>query len=244
MKDTRQERRRIFGTAIIWLAIVILGTFALSLDDVSSSVSIMTFPEVPKEDTPVLVTFSLKNYWIDPLPYSYELFANGEKVLEGKASLPAFTSRGYSYLYPRPVKLGEQVTFMLRAKTPTETHEKVLSIPPYHPHVWTSFVSFASFSTSMAGVTSSMGVSTTTTTITSMAYYKNAFSTNHAINVGVIFSIVLIAVLIHVEVTEPYTNALHVFGRLRKRFNKLSAILFIIFIAMVFTQIALSLIHI
>jgi hypothetical protein len=233
----REKNKGVFKIAGIWLAIIVLSTFALSLNDLSGPVHLMTFPEVPKEDTPILVTFSLKNTEISPLPYAYELFANGEKALEGKVRLSGLSSKSFSYVYPEPVKLGEQVTFMLRAKNPLETYEKVLSVPAYHPHVWTSFVSFASFSTSMAGVVTT--TTTTTSTITSMAYYDNAFGNSSALNVGVIFSIVLIAVLIHVEVTEPYTNALHVFGRLRKRFNKLSAILFTIFIAMVFTQITM-----
>jgi hypothetical protein len=74
-----------------------------------------------------------------------------------------------------------------------------------------------------------------------MAYYQGSFGVRNAINVGVIFSIVLIALLIHVEVTEPYGRMLNMLGRLRRRFNKLSAVLFIIFMSMVFTQIALIL---
>jgi hypothetical protein len=237
-----KQKKIVFKIAGIWLAIIVLVVFSISLNEISSPITLITFPEVPKEDTPVLVIFTLKNFGITSMPSTYELFANGEKVLEGEAMLSALSSKSYSYLYPYPIKLGEQVTFVLRAKTPTESYEKIIAVPPYHPHVWTSFVSFASFSTSMAGVTSSMGVSsTTTTTITSMAYYSSAFGNNHAINVGVIFSAVLIAVLIHVEVTEPYTNAIHVLGRLRRRFSKVSAILFIIFMAMVFTQIAMIL---
>ena len=49
----------------------------------------------------------------------------------------------------------------------------------------------------------------------------------------------MIALLIHIEVTEPFHDALNIIGRLRKRFSKLSVILFTIFITMVFSQIIL-----
>ena len=63
-----------------------------------------------------------------------------------------------------------------------------------------------------------------------------------AINVGAIFAIVLVAVLLHVEVTEPFhNNTLNILGRIRRRFSKLSAILFIIFITMMFSNVIMIL---
>lgn len=238
-----KDSTRKFAIASIWLGIIVLVIFALSVKGLSSPVNLMTFPEVPKEGLPVLVSFSIKNSGTAKVPYSFELFANGEKVFEGNTLVSPLSAKKYEYLYSTPLKLGDQVSFVVNVISPTETYQEVISVPPYHPHVWTSFVSFASFATSMAGITSSMGISSTTTTtiVTSMAYYDNAFGSNNALNVGVIFSIVLIAVLVHVEITEPYTGALNVLGRLRKRLNKLSAILFIIFLSMVFTQVAMIL---
>ena len=112
-----------------------------------------------------------------------------------------------------------------------KTYEEVVTAPPYHPYVWSSFVSFAAFSTTMT-------TTTTTMSITSLAYYDTSFGVKKVINVGAIFAIVLVAVLLHVEVTEPFhNNMLNILGRIRRRFSKLSAILFIIFITMIFSNV-------
>jgi len=57
----------------------------------------------------------------------------------------------------------------------------------------------------------------------------------------VIFSIVLIGLLIYLELTEPSLSekTFRFIGNLRIRFSKLSTILFVIFLGMVFTQVAL-----
>jgi hypothetical protein len=70
-----------------------------------------------------------------------------------------------------------------------------------------------------------------------MAYYSNSYGFDEAVNVGVVFSIVLLFILIQVELTEPFTKALNLLGRLKPRFSRLSMALFIIFMAMVFTEI-------
>lgn len=228
--------------AIISPVILVLAILSISLNSLSSPVALSAFPEVPREGEPIILSFSLKNLDLKETTYAYEFYANGKKILEGSAVLRPLSSKQYSYAYRNPLKLGEQVTFLLKAAAPSNTYEETLSMPAYPPQVWSSFVSFATFSTSMAGMSSSMGLSSSMgssmgMSLTSMAYYQNSFGTNKAFNVGVIFSVVLIMILIHVELTEPFMKARNLLGRLRARFNKLSAILFIIFVAMVFTQI-------
>lgn len=232
--------------AIILPAILVLTILSLSLSSMSSPITLSAFPEVPREGEPIILSFSLRNFNLHDARYSYEFYANGKKVLEGRASLGPLSSKQYSYAYRNQLRLGEQITFLLKAATPVETYEEALSMPAYPPQVWSSFVSFATFSTSMAGLSSSMGSSMGLSSsmgssmgmsLTSMAYYQDSFGTSRAFNVGVIFSAVLIMILIHVELTEPFMKARNLLGRLRARFNKLSAILFIIFAAMVFTQI-------
>jgi hypothetical protein len=68
-----------------------------------------------------------------------------------------------------------------------------------------------------------------------MAYYEGAFDSNQGLNVGMIFSIVLIILLIYLELSEPLIKkTLTVIGYLRIEFSRLSAVLFILFISMVF----------
>jgi len=225
---------------ILALAIFFLLACIASFASVSSPVKLFVFPEVPREGEPLIVTFSMKNFGMIDAPYTYALYANGEEVMEGRTVISPLSSKRYQYAYINDLKIGEKVTFVVRAHSNGKSYEEVMSVPPYHPYVWSSFVSFAAFSTSMAGVTTSMGVSSTTTmSITSMAYYQDSFGIKQAVNVGVIFSVVLIVLLIHIEVTEPFHGALNIIGRLRGRFSKLSVILFIIFITMIFSQIIL-----
>lgn len=240
VNKAQNEKRIKLKILILALAIFFLLAFIASFASVSSPVKLFVFPEVPREGEPVVVTFSMKNFELTDAPYTYTLYANGEKVMEGSTVISPLSSKRYQYAYLNNLKIGEKVSFVVRAYSNGKSYEEVMSVPPYHPYVWSSFVSFAAFSTSMAGVTTSMGVSSTTTmAITTMAYYQNSFGVKHALNVGVIFSVVLIALLIHIEVTEPFHGALNIIGRLRKRFSKLSVILFTIFITMVFSQIIL-----
>lgn len=237
-ENAKQIRIKIL---ILALAIFFLSICIASFSSMSSPVKLFVFPQVPREGEPVIVTFSMKNFGVTDAPYSYALYANGEEVMGGSTVLSPLSSKKYQYAYINDLKLGEKVSFVVRVQSNGKDYEEVVILPPYHPYVWSSFVSFAAFSTSMASATSSMGVSSTTTTtaITSMAYYQDSFGVKRVINVGVIFSVVLIMLLIHVEVTEPFHGALNVIGRLRSRFSKLSAMLFIIFITMVFSQIVM-----
>ena len=217
---------------ILALAIFFLTACIASFASAKSPVKLYVFPEVPQEGEPIIVTFSMKNYALVDSPYTYTLYANGKEVMSGKTIVSPFSSKKYQYAYINDLKVGEKVSFVVRVKSKDKTYEEVITAPPYHPYVWSSFVSFAAFSTTMT--------TTTTMSITSMAYYDNSFGIKRAINVGVIFSIVLITLLIHVEVTEPFhNNVLNILGRLRRRFTKLSAVLFIIFITMIFSQIVM-----
>ncbi|MEZ5336049.1 MAG: hypothetical protein R2741_12860 [Methanolobus sp.] len=150
--------------------------------------------------------------------------------MKGSAELPPFASKSYHYTYINPLEVGEQVTFSVRAVSGSEKYEEFVSLPAYPPQVWSSFTSFAGFSTSAMNY------------MATMAYYDQSFGDNSMINTGVIFSIILIALLIYLELSEVATDeskSKSVFLALRTRFRRLSGILFVIFIGMVFTQIAL-----
>ena len=58
-------------------------------------------------------------------------------------------------------------------------------------------------------------------------------------NVGLVFSIVLIILLIFLELSEPklFEKTYSILGNLRIRFSRLSAVLFVIFVGVVATQI-------
>lgn len=211
---------------IAWTAVLLLAIFTASLHQFSDPVSIKVFPTVAKEGEPMLITFTLRNFDISKMPADFEFYVNGERVIDGTTELKPFSSQLYQYFYESPLKLGEQANFLVRVKTPFKVYEELLSTPSYPPQVWTSFVSFASFS------------NTATSYMTTIAYYEDTFDVN-AINVGLIFTLVLIPLLVFSVLAEPYTRKRTIIGRLNTRFSRLSTILFIIFMLMVLTQIVM-----
>jgi len=226
------ERRGItLKIIIIWLAILLMTSFWLTLKGTSDPVSLAVLPEVPREGEPILVTFKLNNPSSEPLGTSYQFYANGELLKEGATTIAPNSSKTYQYAYRNPLQLGEQVNFLVSTQSEPGNYERALSSPPYPPQVWSSFVSFASFSTSVMS------------SISTMTYYRSTFGADIGLNVGIVAAIVLIILLIFVELTQPILEhkIVAVVGRLRFRFSTVTWLLFIIFIGIVYTRVVLIL---
>ena len=120
---------------------------------------------------------------------------------------------------------------MVRAMSTWGSCERVVSLPSYPPQIWSSFVSFASISTSVMSFMSSM------------TYYQSSFGSEIGFNVGLLCAIVLIGLLIFLELTQPLLRekTVTILGRLRLRFNTVTWILFIIFMCIVYTKVAMIL---
>jgi hypothetical protein len=206
-----------------------MASLVVGLHDAAAPVSVSVFPEVPVEGQPILVTFNLNNPSVQSNLVDYELYANGKLIMNGASELSPMSSKKYEYTYVNPLEMGEQVTFVVKSTIDGKNHDESISLPAYPPQVWSSFVSFASFSTSVMSY------------MTTMTYYDQVFENGATLNVSVIFSIVLIGLLIYLELTEPSLTekSFKFIGNLRIRFSRLSAVLFVIFIGMVFTQVAL-----
>ncbi len=206
-----------------------MASLLVGLHDTSAPLAVSVFPQVPVEGEPLQVSFNLNNPSASAANSDYQLYANGELVMEGSALLSPSSSKKYQYTYVNPLEMGEQITFMVKSSVGDKDYTEYISLPAYPPQVWSSFVSFASFST------------TVMTSMTTMSYYDQSFTSGSALNIGVIFSVVLILMLIYLELTEPRLQgkSVKVLGNLRVRFSRLSGVLFIIFVGMVFTQIAL-----
>ncbi len=220
-----------FKLTIVFLAIVLMGSFWLTIRVNSDPVSMVITPEVPREGEPVLVTFRLNNPLSQPLPTDYQFYANGELLADGTTTIAPSSYETQQYAYKNPLQMGEQLNFVVRTESKLGNHEKVISSPPYPPQIWSSFVSFASFSTS---VMSSMN---------SMTYYQIAFSSDRRFNVGIMVTIVLCALLIFLELTKPVVEGrtVGVIGRLSIRFSTVTWVLLIIFLGIVYTKIVILL---
>lgn len=219
---------------IALISLLFLACISLSLSDKLEPVSITVLPEVPREDMPFIISFDLNNPSLQENNMGYEFYANGRLLMQGTTLLPPLSTRKYSYVYPEAPKLGERVTFLVKSDSAQGNYEQTLSMPAYPPQVWSSFVSFASFSTSLmsSSMSSTMGINTE-------QYYSKTFADSR-LNVGLVFSIVLILLLIYLELTEHLIEkTFSIIGMLRIRFGRLSVVLFIIFISMVFTKVAM-----
>jgi hypothetical protein len=152
-------------------------------------------------------------------------------MTEGTTIIPPVSSKLFQYAYKNPLELGEQVTFVVKTTSPQGSSEKSVSLPTYPPQIWSSFVSFASFSTTVMGFMSSM------------TYYQSSFGSGIAFNVGILVSLVLMGLLIFLELSQPLLQerTIAILGRLRLRFNTVTWILFIIFMGVVYTKVVMIL---
>ena len=151
--------------------------------------------------------------------------------MEGATTIASGSSKTYKYIYKNPIPLGERLNFVVRMKSEQGDYEKSLSSPPYPPQIWSSFVSFASFSTM---VMNSMATST---------YYQNSFGEDMRLNVGLINTSIIMDLLIFLELGQALLReqTTTILGRLRLRFNTITWILFIIFMGIVYTKVMMIL---
>jgi len=197
----------------------------------SDPVSLVVNPSVPTEDKPVRVTFKLNNLSSEPLLINYQFYANSELLAQGASTIASRSSESHQYCYRNAAKLGEQLNFVVMTQSENGDYQKVASIPSYPPQVWSSFVSFASFST------------TVMSSISTITYYQNTFGSDVGFNLGLLFSVVLIGLLIFLELSQPLLleRTIGIWGRLRIRFSTVTWILFIIFMSMVYTRVIIIL---
>jgi hypothetical protein len=234
-------KKQQFGLAIALIGILLLGSILVSMNAKSDPVTITVQPEVPKEGNPIIVAFYLNNPSILKNRISYELYANGQLLLSGSTIIPPASNKKFVYLYPEAPALGERVTFLVKTDSDQGGFEKAISMPAYPPQVWSSFVSFASFSTSLMG-TSSLGASMGSSmgsSLTSITYYDRTFVNSTGLNVGLTFSMVLIILLVFLELSEPIESKCFKMLGLRLRFSKLSVVLFTVFMGIVFTKVVM-----
>jgi len=229
--EQSKSRSTFFKLALLWLGILLLGSFWLTVRGTSDPVSMVVVPEVPREGEPIIATFKLNNPSSQALVMRYGFYANGELLKEGITTIAPTSGKTYQHAYSNSLKLGEQLNFVVKAQWEQESHTEVLSSPPYPPQVWSSFVSFASFSTS---VMSSMST---------MTYYQSLFVTSMEFNVGLICTTILITLLIFLELTKPVMEGrtVAIVRRLWVRFSTVTWILFIIFMGIVYTTIMMIL---
>ena len=225
-----QHKKLILKIAISWLSIALLASFIIAMRSNTNPISLHVLPQVPKMQEPVVATFSISNPTGTSLSASYQLYANGKLVESGCAVIAPQSSSKYQYAYTNYLDRGEQVNFTLKTNLDGDNHVDIVSLPAYPPQLMSSFVSFAAFSTSVMSA------------MISMEYFNSVFGTANGLNTGIIVTIVLSALLIFLELSQAVTDkGVTILGRYRVTLGDMSAILFIIFLGIVFTRTALIL---
>ncbi len=220
-----------FKLGVTWLVMITIACFWLPGRTSQDLVSIAVMPQVPVEGKPIIATFKLVNPSFRSTSVSYQFYANGKLVEDGETRLAPGSSKAFAYLYENQIKLGDQVSFLVKTRSEEVTSEKAISVPQYPPQVWSSFVSFASFSTSVMG------------SMASTAYYESTFGAD-AVNVGSVVAMVLIALLAFRELTPRARSGdakVATLVRLATRFNLVTWILIVIFLGLIYTRVMLIL---
>ncbi|MFC2058737.1 hypothetical protein ACFLTS_03720 [Chloroflexota bacterium] len=232
-KQRTQRKGLIIRMVVVSLAILLMGSFWLSNREASQPVSLVVTPMNPSEGSPVTATFRLNNPLPQPLAAEYEFYADGELLIAGDTIIAEGTGEAVQYVYKNPLQIGEQINFLLKAHSELGDYEKVVSLPAYAPQVMSSFVSFAAASTTMMS------------SMSTMVYYNDVVGGSTSVNVGLMVTLVLIALLVFAELTLPVImrnkSSTGVIGRLRVQFSVVHWILFIIFIGLVYTNIVMIL---
>lgn len=230
-QEQNEDRGIRFKIVIVWLAILLLGSFWLTVRGASEPVSMGIIPQVPREGESIIVIYRLNNQSPEVVVTRYQFYADGKLLKEGITTIIPGFGKIYRYTYKNTVPLGGRLNFLVRTQSEQGDYEKFLSIPPYPPQIWSSFVSFASFSTSVMSF------------MTTMSYFQGTFGSSAGFNVGLLFAVILIALLILLELTQSFlhekTDAfLH---KLRLNFNTVTWILFIIFMGVFYTRVVIML---
>ena len=234
-----RERDRLLARILgIWLLILPAAGLWFSLVMAGEPVTMSVFPHVPREDAPLVVASGIANQGASDENISYRFYVDGLLFAEGGSFLTDATSKAFRYVREPSVKIGQRISFALESNAVGQDFERTASLPAYPPEVWSSFVSFATFSTSVMS-------SLITTT-----FYSGAFVAPDALNLGLMIVGILLALMIFLELTIwlKYTEASTLAGNifltrfvaLRVRFGRLALVLFVIFIGMVVTRVGLS----
>jgi len=218
-----------FKLVMVWLAIVFVGSFWLSVRETSSPITMAVMPEVPRQGQPVVVTFKLNNPSSQALPVSYQFYVNGSLLEARDTTISSGSSKTYQYAYDNPLSMGQQLNFLVETQSELGNNQMEVSLPPYPPQVWSSFISFASFSTMLMS------------SMISMTYYQTTFGADMGLNVGLLVTMVLLALLIFFELTQPVVGGKTVafLGRLRIQFSTVTWILLIVFLGIVYTKVVM-----
>jgi len=196
-----------------------------------SIISIDYFPAFPRCGEPVQVAVKLINPSSTPRLMDVKVYVDGLTVAEWLAHIDGGSIKEYRVIGPSRFRVGEAVRVYVEALDVEsgDVYSRLAMIPPFPPEVFTSFVSFASFSSTLMGYMTTLSYYTTTVA---------SITPSEGVNAGLILTLTLIGLLVFMELTDPaYGRISERITHLRRNFTREAIILLIVFLAMVATKI-------
>jgi hypothetical protein len=174
------------------------------------------------------------------------MFIDGEVKMHSESTFDALSTQSSTLTIESP-KLGSALGIYAEA-TDLETGEKYtqsLMMPQSPPEAWMSFASFSSLTTMLLSSSSSSSSSSLMSSSFTISYYKNSIGLSQStlrlsINIGLIASVTLVALLIFIELTNPvFGNFGQKLKGLRHRYSLLTANLLLVFFGLVLTRVVM-----
>lgn len=214
---------------VLWCIIVLWGVLWVSSQPSSSPLALKVMPEAPRDGDPLVMRVELTNTSDQEQTYRYGLYSGNETLQQGITTVPPRSSRGYNYVSQAHLTAGQQVSLVARASAGEQSWEQAVALPPYPPQVWSSFVSFASFSTSMMG------------SISAVSYYREHFTSVNGAGPGFLLILSLLALAMFQDMTGPLSHLMphSILGRLHVQFQELLIILALVFVGIAYTMLVL-----
>ena len=233
---------RALALAYVFLFLVII--LFNSFDQTSDVLNLSHFPSIPRENEPFTIRAMIKNTAVEPRKYSLTMYIDGDAVMASESTFDPLSTQSSTLTLESP-PLGSALRIYAEA-IDLETGDKYtqsLLMPQSPPEAWMSFASFSSL-TSLLLSSSSSSSSSMSSSFT-ISYYKNTIGLSEStvrwsINIGLIASITLVALLVFIELTNPgFSDLGPRLKGLRARYSLLTANLLLVFIGLVLTRIVI-----
>lgn len=232
MAQRQAARSTIVALALVWACVLLVLAFGLGLYHRGGPVSGTALPLMPKGNQPIQVRFMVQNPSPEASLLTLQLLANGKPVLQETRLLAGHASERVEYVTPNTAGAGRQMVFVLQTWSAQGHNDEVEAVPPYPPAVISSIAPFASFASLSSSAMSF---------VTTREFYEGSFNLGDSSNVGLVFALLLMGLLVMMELTAGSSTAPQSswYGELRTNFGRLSWVLIIIVAGMMFTKVTL-----
>lgn len=231
--------------APLFVALFLSILFLNSWIQIDQTLTLTHFPSVTRENEPFVVRALVRNVADEPRRIRVTLFVDGLEAYVSESFFEPLATQSSTLTLPSP-RLGTAMRFYAEAldlETGARFTEAIM-VPQSPPEAWMSFASFSSLTTMLLSSSSSSSSSSMSSSFT-ISYYKNTIGLSEStirwsVNIGLIASLTLVALLVFIELTNPaFGNLGQRLKGLRDRYSLLTANLLLVFLGLVLTRVVI-----